>query len=67
MDKIRNFLRKILGIQTLKIILFNHGAVDIDSLSIDRLFKGMPVFFMSCDSINDMKVIDTGIVVKKKE
>ena len=61
----KNLLRKLLRIHTLKLILFNPANINpIDVVDISKHTKGC--IFIPVYSINDIKVIDTGIPIKLK-
>lgn len=57
----KKLLRQLLGVQTLKFILYNPANVKIQFIP-----SGFPIILIPTESIADIKVIDTGIVVKKK-
>lgn len=59
----KELLRKILRINTLKIVLYNPGAIRYEYIKSMHIY---PVVVFPCVSINDVKVIDTGIVIWKK-
>jgi len=64
MDKIKSLFRKLLRIHTLKLVLFNPASIRLS----DDVSKYIPgSIFISCESINDIKIIDTGIPIKIKK
>lgn len=61
----RGLLRKMLGIQTWKLVLVNPDAVD--PKNIRNAMRDMPVLIFYTQRIDDIKIIDTGLVAKRKK
>ena len=57
-------LKKLLGIQALKIMVVN--PTNVRAGNIRSVIKDLPIKIVLSQSIEDIKIIDTGIVVKKK-
>lgn len=60
----RSFLRKILGINTLKFVLINPALTNQGDIGI--IFGKLPVKVIVTTLVEDIKVIDSGIIVVRK-
>lgn len=62
------FLRKILGIQTLKILLVSDGEVRLETLDWVSRYP-IKIVITRSGGVKDIRIIDTGIPIriKKKE
>lgn len=61
----KNLLRKLLGIQTYKIILVNPTAIRFEDIRQMMEVNSFHAWIIHCRSINDIKIVDTGIVVQE--
>lgn len=62
-DEMKSLLRKILGIQTLKLVVINPSNVRVTLLT--KELEGLPIRYVISHAVEDVRVIDTGIIVKK--